>query len=42
MSPKVPDDVRNDVAAMRDAVLFDGPQRRRRLTRFWLLLGCPR
>jgi uncharacterized hydrophobic protein (TIGR00271 family) len=38
MSPEVPDDVRNDVAAMRDAVLFDGAQRRRRLTRFWLLL----
>ncbi|WP_345763568.1 DUF389 domain-containing protein [Diaminobutyricibacter sp. McL0608] len=39
MSPEMPDDVRNDVAAMRNAVLFEGAERRRRLTRFWLLLG---
>ena len=38
MSPEMPDDVRNDVAAMRNAVLFEGSERRRRLTRFWLLL----
>ncbi len=28
----------NDIAHMRDAVLFDGPARRQRLTRFWTLL----
>lgn len=28
----------NDVATMRDAVLFDGPQRSQRITRFWILL----
>ena len=42
MSPEVPDDVRNDVAAMRNAVFFDGAERSRRLTRFWLLLCCRR
>lgn len=29
---------RNDHAHMRDAVLFDGPDRSRRLSRFWILL----
>lgn len=30
---------RNDVAHMRDSVLFDGPDRGRRLSRFWILLS---
>jgi uncharacterized hydrophobic protein (TIGR00271 family) len=29
---------RNSIADMRDSVLFDGVQRRNRLTRFWILL----
>lgn len=28
----------NSIAEMRDSVLFDGPERRNRLTRFWILL----
>jgi uncharacterized membrane protein len=27
-----------DIKRMRDQLFFDGPQRRRRLSRFWLLL----
>ncbi len=27
-----------DVARMRDQLFFDGPERNRRLSRFWLLL----
>ena len=38
-SPVVePDSNLNDIAHMRDAVLFEGPHRHRRLTRFWMLL----
>jgi hypothetical protein len=29
---------RNSIAEMRDSVLFDGVQRRNRLSRFWILL----
>ena len=28
----------DDVARMRDQLFFDGPERNRRLSRFWLLL----
>lgn len=30
--------IRNTVASMRDAVLFEAPERRQRLNRFWILL----
>ncbi|WP_164863649.1 DUF389 domain-containing protein [Agromyces sp. LHK192] len=33
-----PSDALNTIAHMRDAVLFDGPHRTRRISRFWMLL----
>ena len=30
---------RVDITQMRDQVFFEGPERKRRLSRYWLLLG---
>ena len=38
VSPVMPSTPINDVASMRNAVFFDGPDQAQRISRFWMLL----